>query len=155
AQSCVEVRLGLLQVRRFIREAHRLEVGDGQAGLLFEQNDLFGLGLGGLALLRVGGDEVGVHQPPIVLHDRFFAGGNRVVVATERLVGAATQEYGSAYGAAQQLGVHRESLVDPDAADTDATRLGQRLQPRRDVDAVAKNVIPIDDDVADVDADAK
>ena len=109
AQSRVEMRLGLLQVRRFIRQAQRLEVGDRQAGLLFEQDDLFGFGFGGLALLRVGGDEVGVRNPIIVPDDRFFAGGDRVVVATERLVGAAA--YGQ--GLIPDIGVDRESLVDP------------------------------------------
>src|SRR5207302_796457 len=37
----------------------------------------------------------------------------------------------------------------------DAAGLGQRFQPRRDVDAVAEDIIARDDDVADVDADAK
>jgi hypothetical protein len=37
----------------------------------------------------------------------------------------------------------------------DAARLGNPLKPRRNVDAIAKNIIVIDDDVADVDADAK
>jgi hypothetical protein len=35
----------------------------------------------------------------------------------------------------------------------DAARLGDTFDPRRDVDAVAKDVFPFDDDVADVDAD--
>src|SRR5712672_3093779 len=39
--------------------------------------------------------------------------------------------------------------------DADAARLSNSLQPRCDVDAVAKDIIFIDDDVADVDADAK
>jgi len=36
----------------------------------------------------------------------------------------------------------------------DAAGLGELLQPRRDVDAVAKDVLAIQDDVADVNADA-
>ena len=35
----------------------------------------------------------------------------------------------------------------------DAARLGDTLDPRRDVDTVAEDVFPFDDDVADVDAD--
>ena len=38
--------------------------------------------------------------------------------------------------------------------DVDATRLGQLLQARRDIDALAVTVIALDDDVAEVDADA-
>src|SRR5208283_6057493 len=37
----------------------------------------------------------------------------------------------------------------------DPTRLGQRLQPRCDVDAIAEDVVAIDDNVADVDPDTK
>jgi hypothetical protein len=37
----------------------------------------------------------------------------------------------------------------------DAARLGNALKPRRNVDAIAKNITVIDDDVADMDADAK
>ena len=32
-------------------------------------------------------------------------------------------------------------------------RLGERLEPGGDVDAIAKNVVPIDDDVAQIDTD--
>ena len=39
--------------------------------------------------------------------------------------------------------------------DADAAGLGERFQPRRDVDAVAEDVVTIGDDVPDVDADAK
>ena len=39
--------------------------------------------------------------------------------------------------------------------DADAARLGDSLQARRDVDAVAENIVVVEDDVADVDADAK
>src|SRR5258705_1809544 len=39
--------------------------------------------------------------------------------------------------------------------DADAARLSNSLQPRCDVDAVAKDIIFIDDYVADVDADAE
>ena len=41
------------------------------------------------------------------------------------------------------------------AGDADAARLGQRLQPRGDVDAVAVDVVALDDDVAEIDADAE
>ncbi len=37
--------------------------------------------------------------------------------------------------------------------DADAARLGQRFEPRGNVDAVAENVVAVDDDVADIDAD--
>ena len=40
-------------------------------------------------------------------------------------------------------------------ADADLAGLGERLEPRRDVDAVAKDVLVLDDHVADIDADAK
>ena len=40
-------------------------------------------------------------------------------------------------------------------ADADLAGLGERLEPRRDVDAVAKDVVALDDHVAHVDADAK
>src|SRR6516165_3563836 len=36
-----------------------------------------------------------------------------------------------------------------------ATRFGDALKPCRNVDAIAKNVIAVDDDVADIDADAE
>jgi hypothetical protein len=39
--------------------------------------------------------------------------------------------------------------------DANAARLGQRLQPRRDIDSVAEDVATIDDDVTEIDADAK
>ena len=48
-----------------------------------------------------------------------------------------------------------EHLIAHHAADADPARLGQRLQARGDVDTVAEDVVPIDDDVADIDADAK
>ena len=41
------------------------------------------------------------------------------------------------------------------ARDADATRLGERLQPGRHVDAVPENVWLLDDDVADIDADSE
>src|SRR5215467_5679195 len=37
----------------------------------------------------------------------------------------------------------------------DAARLSQRFQPRRYVDAIAKNVVTINDDVADIDTDTE
>ena len=48
-----------------------------------------------------------------------------------------------------------EHLIADDPADADSPRLGQRLQSCGDVDTVAKNVVVIDDDVTDVDADTK
>ena len=39
--------------------------------------------------------------------------------------------------------------------DADAARLGDVLQPRRHIDAVAKDVAVLDDDVAEIDADAE
>ncbi len=41
-----------------------------------------------------------------------------------------------------------------DRGDANPTGLGERLQPRRDIDAVAVNVVLVDDDVAEVDANA-
>src|SRR6185436_17410244 len=35
-----------------------------------------------------------------------------------------------------------------------AARLRQCFEPRRDIDSVAGNIVPVDDDVAEVDADA-
>ena len=40
-------------------------------------------------------------------------------------------------------------------ADADPARLGQAFQPRRDIDAVAIDVVALDDDVAEIDADAE
>ena len=37
----------------------------------------------------------------------------------------------------------------------DAAGLGDALDPRRDVDAVAEDVVALDDDVADIDPDPK
>jgi hypothetical protein len=37
----------------------------------------------------------------------------------------------------------------------DTARFGDALDPRRDVDAVAKDILAVYDDIADVDADAK
>src|ERR1700737_3951850 len=48
-----------------------------------------------------------------------------------------------------------KDLIAHHAADADPTRLGQSLQARSDVDAVTKNVVVVDDDVTDVDTDAK
>ena len=39
--------------------------------------------------------------------------------------------------------------------DADAARLGQRLEPRGDIDAVAEDVAVLDDHVAEIDADAE
>jgi hypothetical protein len=43
-------------------------------------------------------------------------------------------------------------LIVHDARNHDAPGIGQRLQPGRHIDAVTEDVIPIDYDVADVDA---
>ena len=49
--------------------------------------------------------------------------------------------------------VHR--VIECRAGDADAAGLGHRLQARGDVDAVAIDVVALDDDVAEIDADAK
>ena len=41
------------------------------------------------------------------------------------------------------------------ARDAEAAGLAQRLKPRRDVHAVAKDIVAVDDDVADIDANAE
>ena len=46
-------------------------------------------------------------------------------------------------------------LIVHDARNHDAAGIGERLQPGRHVDAVAVNIVPVDYDVADVDADAE
>ena len=48
-----------------------------------------------------------------------------------------------------------EHLVAYRPADTDLPRQRQRLQARRDIDAIPENVVAVDNDVADVDAEAK
>src|SRR5581483_12404358 len=58
-----------------------------------------------------------------------------------------------------EIGKGQRELV-PDllvggARDADAAGFAQRLQPRGDVDAVAENVVAVDDDVADIDPDAE
>ena len=40
-------------------------------------------------------------------------------------------------------------------AHENAARLGHRLQPRRDVDAIAKHVVIVFDDIAEIDADTE
>jgi hypothetical protein len=47
------------------------------------------------------------------------------------------------------------NLVANDLADTDSARLGDAFKPGRDVHAIAVNVAALDDDVTEVDADAK
>ena len=47
-----------------------------------------------------------------------------------------------------------DAFVD-DRGDADSAGLGKRLQPRGHVDAVAVDVVALDDDVAEVDADAE
>ena len=46
-------------------------------------------------------------------------------------------------------------LIVDDAGDHDAAGIRQRLQARRDIDAVSENVVAIENDVADIDADAE
>src|SRR3984893_8784418 len=46
-------------------------------------------------------------------------------------------------------------LVAHDPADADPAGLGQRLQPCGDIDPVAINVVLLDDDIAEIDADAE
>ena len=46
-------------------------------------------------------------------------------------------------------------VVEDGAGNADAANLGEPLQPRRDVDAVTVNVLTVNDDVAEVDADAQ
>jgi hypothetical protein len=46
-------------------------------------------------------------------------------------------------------------LVAHDPADANPARLRQGFKPRRDIDAIAENVPAVNDDVAEVDADAK
>ena len=46
-------------------------------------------------------------------------------------------------------------LVAHGARDADAAGLGEHFEPRRDVDAVAKDVVVLDDHVAEIDADAE
>ena len=41
------------------------------------------------------------------------------------------------------------------ARNVDSTRIGERLQPRRHVDAVAINIIVVADDIADIDSNAE
>ena len=56
------------------------------------------------------------------------------------------------------LKVHVDPVADAfvdDRGDADAARFGERLEPRRDVDAVAVNVVGFDDDVAEIDADTQ
>ena len=45
-----------------------------------------------------------------------------------------------------------DALID-DRGDADAARLGQRLEPRGDVDAIAVNIVAFNDDIAEIDAD--
>jgi hypothetical protein len=46
-------------------------------------------------------------------------------------------------------------LVTDCTADANSARLGQRLQARRDIDAVAEDIVVVDDDVTDVDSDSE
>jgi hypothetical protein len=49
----------------------------------------------------------------------------------------------------------RLDLIVDVARDADTARLGEALEARRDVDAVAVDVVVLDDHVAEVDADAE
>ena len=46
-------------------------------------------------------------------------------------------------------------LIAHGARDADAAGLGEHLETRRDVDAIAKNIVVLDDHVAQIDADAE
>src|SRR5207249_2260883 len=46
------------------------------------------------------------------------------------------------------------NLIARDLRDAQATRFTDRLKPRRDVHAVAENILTVDNDVANIDADA-
>src|SRR5262249_26750807 len=46
-------------------------------------------------------------------------------------------------------------LIEDDPGNTDAAGIGQFFQPRGDVDPITKYVVRLDDDVAQIDADAK
>ncbi len=46
-------------------------------------------------------------------------------------------------------------LIMDDARNHDSAGFGERLQPRCHVDAVAKDVVTVDDNIADIDADAE
>jgi hypothetical protein len=46
-------------------------------------------------------------------------------------------------------------LVAHNATDTDSARFSQCFEARREVDAIAEDIVLVDDDVAEVDADAK
>src|SRR4029077_10413216 len=48
-----------------------------------------------------------------------------------------------------------QHLIAHDPADADPAGIGQRFQSRRDVNAITEDIVAVDDDVADVDADAK
>ncbi len=54
----------------------------------------------------------------------------------------------------RQVGAIAHLLVDV-AGDTDAAGFCEAFEPRRDVDAVAENIVALDDNVAHVDADAE
>jgi hypothetical protein len=55
----------------------------------------------------------------------------------------------------ERVGKLPTNLVAHHPRDADPTGLGQRLQARRDIDPVAKNVVALDNDVVEIDADAK
>ena len=48
-----------------------------------------------------------------------------------------------------------QDLIAHYSADANPAGLSQRLQARRDIDTIAEDVIAVDDDVADIDADTK
>ena len=48
-----------------------------------------------------------------------------------------------------------QRLIADNFAHVDRARLRQSLQTRRDIDTIAVNVVAIDDDVSDIDANAK
>ena len=55
----------------------------------------------------------------------------------------------------ERVGQLVANLIADDTRYADAGRIGERLEPRRDIDAVAEDVVILGDDVAEVDADAE
>ncbi len=55
----------------------------------------------------------------------------------------------------ERVGQLVADMVAHGPGNADAAGLGERFQARRDIDAVAKDVAVLDDDVAEIDADAK
>jgi hypothetical protein len=54
----------------------------------------------------------------------------------------------------EQVGQLVADLVVNHAGNADPAGLGERFQPRRDIDTVAEDVVALGDDVAEIDTDA-